>query len=85
MTQINNSTSKQQFAFSKADRFGRTRHHTIAFAYEAPNYFGRKSGPVGRGFGASADRFGYEEKMRLRRVAVGKIDGPSGSSIDNVK
>lgn len=61
---INNSTSKQQFAFSKASRFGTEKKWTNAFGYEAPGYFGGTK-PVGAGFGVREDRFGYEETKKI--------------------
>ena len=60
---INSSTSKQQFAFSKASRFPQPRAHTNAIHYEIPGYFG-KTKPVGAAFGLREDRFGYEETKK---------------------
>ena len=81
---INNSVSKQQFAFSKSDRFTRPKAYTAAFGYEVKSQFEKKTGAIGRGFGSSVDRWGFEEKMKRRRD-VGKIDGPDGKGVDQVK
>ena len=69
---VNNSSSKQQFAFSKADRFTTPKKWTVAFGYEQPGFFG-KTKPVGAGFGVREDRFGYEETKKHQR-GVGNIN-----------
>ena len=81
---INNSVSKQQFAFSKDDRFKKPKQFTNAFGYEIKSQFEKKGGAIGRGFGSSVDRWGFEEKMKQRR-GVGKIDGPDSKGVDQVK
>ena len=43
---VNNSPSKQQFAFSKASRFASPKPPTQAFGYEINGYFGKKAGGV---------------------------------------
>ena len=63
---INNSTSKQQFAFSKASRFSTPKRWTVAFGYEQPGFFGNTK-PVGASFGVKEDRFGYEEIKKNQR------------------
>ena len=58
---INNSTSKQQFAFPRSMRFVAPKQHTKAFGYEVKEGFGKKKDDAaGRGFGSSCDRWGYE-------------------------
>ena len=57
---VNSSTSKQQFAFSKASRFPAPKAATNAFGYEVKEGFGNKRGQ-GTGFSVREDRFGYEE------------------------
>ena len=57
---INNSTSKQQFAFSKASRFHVPKQNTNCIHYEIPGGFGSKKGGAA-GFGIRESRFGYEE------------------------
>lgn len=77
---INNSTAKQQFAFSKDERFKSPRANSTAFGYELPGQFGRQhASGTGRAFGTSQDRFGYEN-VRFSNRQRGKIDGPG--SID---
>lgn len=71
---INNSTSKQQYAFSKADRFPTEKKWTNAFGYEIPGYMGHTK-PVAAGFGVREDRFGYEEIKKVQR-GLGGIDSP---------
>lgn len=71
---VNNSTSKQQFAFSKASRFPTEKKWTNAFGYEIPGYLG-KTKPVGAGFGIREDRFGYEEIKKHQR-GLGGIETP---------
>ena len=56
----NSSSSKQQFAFSKASRFPEPKQNTVAFGYAVKEGFGNKKGS-GIGFGVREDRFGYEE------------------------
>lgn len=58
---INNSTSKQQFAFSKDERFKDKKGYTDAFGYEIKGQFGHiKNSGNGHAFTSSQDRFGYE-------------------------
>ena len=71
---LNNSTSKQMFAFSKASRFVTPKQPTQAFGYEVKSVFGTKK-PNGVGFGVREDRFGYEEIKKHQR-GVGRIDSP---------
>ena len=71
---INTSTSKQQFAFSKADRFMSPKAYTNAFGYEMGTQFGQKKGG-GIGFGKTESRFGYEE-MKKEQRGLGKIETP---------
>ena len=72
---LNNSTSKQQFAFSKDARFKEPRKPTVAFGYETKSMFkSDKAAGNGRAFGSSQDRFGYEN-VRFSKQN-GKIDGP---------
>lgn len=71
---VNNSTSKQQFAFSKASRFPEPKKWTKAFGYEIPGYMGHTK-PVGAGFGVREDRFGYEETKKVQR-GLGGIESP---------
>ena len=72
---VNNSSSKQQFAFSKADRFQSPKQWTNAFGYEKPGYLGHTK-PVGASFGIREDRFGYEEIKKVQR-GLGAIDSPA--------
>ena len=72
---INNSTAKQQFAFSKDERFKAPKIASNAFGYESKSQFGHHQGSGnGRAFGTSQDRFGYEN-VRFSKQS-GKIDGP---------
>ena len=80
---INNSTSKQQFAFSKASRFPSPKQNTNAFGYEVKEGFGQTK-PVGAGFGVREDRFGYEEFKKHQR-GIGKIESPDNAAIDGTK
>jgi hypothetical protein len=56
---LNNSTSKQNYSFSKSQRFKTDRAPTNVAAYEVKDVFkiNRESG-AGKAFGA-IDRFGY--------------------------
>ena len=80
---INNSTSKQQFAFSKASRFPSPKQNTHAFGYEVKEGFGQTKA-LNAGFGVREDRFGYEEFKKHQR-GVGKIDTPDVAAIDATK
>ena len=80
---INNSTSKQQFAFSKASRFPSPKQNTNAFGYEVKEGFGQTK-PLGAGFGVREDRFGYEEFKKHQR-GIGKIESPDNAAIDGTK
>jgi hypothetical protein len=74
--QINNSTAKQQFAFSKDDRFKSPKPFSNAFGYEIPGQFGHiKNSGNGHAFTTSQDRFGYEN-VRFQKRQKGSIDGP---------
>ena len=51
---INTSSSKQQFAFSKSSRFPTPKQNTNAFGYEIVGQFGHQKGAnVGKGFYSS--------------------------------
>jgi len=63
---VNNSTSKQQFAFSKASRFPEPKKPTNAFGYEIKGFFSDKK-VQGIGFSKREDRFGYEELKKEQR------------------
>lgn len=71
---INNSSSKQQYAFPKAERFVSPKKPTAAFGYEIKGYFSDHKGQ-GIGFGKKESRFGYEEFKKEQR-GVGKIASP---------
>ena len=77
---INNSTSKQQFAFSKADRFPTEKKWTNAFGYEIPGYMGHTK-PVAAGFAVREDRWGYEELKKHQR-GLGGIEG--ADNVNNI-
>ena len=68
---INNSTSKQQFAFSRSSRFSVHKANTNAFGYEIQGQFGHMKGKgAGDGFSSSCKRFqAYQSNSK-------KIDGP---------
>lgn len=60
---INNSSSKQQFAFSKSSRFPSARADTHAFGYEIPGQFGHKTGSgQGKPFQTSQKRMSPPRK-----------------------
>ena len=71
---VNGSTSKQQFAFSKASRFPSPKKPTNAFGYEIKGFFSDKKN-AGIGFSKREDRFGYEE-MKKEQRGKGLIDTP---------
>lgn len=71
---INNSSSKQMFAFSKASRFASPKQPTAAFGYETKSQFGTVK-PLNASFGVSQHRFGYEEIKKHQR-GIGSIDSP---------
>ena len=69
---INNSTSKQSFAFSKSQRFSSAKTYTNAFGYDLQGQFGHKRGTnVGKGFNSSQSRFATP-----KNCSTFKIDGP---------
>lgn len=72
---VNNSVSKQQFAFSKASRFPTDKKPTKAFGYEISGYFGKGNKASGVAFGVREDRFGYEEIKKEQR-GRGNINSP---------
>jgi hypothetical protein len=68
---INNSSSKQQYKFSKSSRFSVSKANTRAFGYELPGFFGHKSGSgAGKGFSSSQGRF------QTYKANSHKVDGP---------
>ena len=71
---INTSSSKQQFAFSKQNRFATPRSNTHAFGYEIKGQFGHKNGAnTGKGFYTSQTRFPTHTHFN----SSVKLDGPS--------
>ena len=70
---INNSSSKQQFAFSKSARFPSQRFNTHAFGYEIPGQFGHQRGSgAGRAFCTSEKRM-----VPPRKNSSDAMDGPN--------
>lgn len=67
----NSSVSKQQFAFSKADRFPCPKQNTNAFGYEHKQQFGENK--KNSSFLVREDRFGYEEYKKHQK-GQGKIE-----------
>lgn len=83
---VNNSPSKAQYAFPKANRFVSPKQPTSAFGYEIRGYFSNnKAAGQGRGFGSSEDRFGYEDIRKKKRDAIGNINGPTDCPIEKTK
>ena len=72
---INNSTSKQQFAFSKAARFPSPKQPTNAFGYEVKSNFMSERKNPNAAFGVREERWGYEEKKKHQR-GLGGLDSP---------
>ena len=69
---INNSSAKQQFAFSKSARFAPYKANTHAFGYEIPGQFGHINGTgANKGFSTSQKRM-----EAPRKNSSDALDGP---------
>ena len=88
---LNTSTSKQNYSFSKGDRFKTTKMPNGINAYDAKDFFKkeRESGS-GKAFG-SIDRFGYYNKDKeingkkpLPSPANYRVPGQFGSDVKDV-
>ena len=80
-TSINNSSAKQQFSFSKADRFHVPKKGTNAFAHINPQLFTTpQSKGRGDGFNSSEHRFFSCRKDNAKTIdGPGKMDRNGGS------
>ena len=70
---LNTSSSKQNYAFAKTERFAGVKKNTKISCYEIKSQFSPEKKSLSGGFGA-IDRFGYYDKSKERN---GKLPKPS--------
>ena len=70
---LNTSSSKQNYAFAKTERFASTKKNTNMSCYEIKTQFSPEKKSLSGGFGA-IDRFGYYNKSKALN---GKLPNPS--------